>query len=158
MFADILPYLGVEPQYTEAEKLYMDQIVPNITGMTTDEAMNLLAQRGFNARILGEGGRVTRQIPGTGATIANGSAVLLYTDVEPSEDLEEMPDLSYLTYRDARDVLAGIGLFVSTGSSVTSPETQSVLSQSIPEGTEVEHGTVVRVTLVTTDNSMLGQY
>ena len=69
-----------------------------------------------------------------------------------------MPDLSYLTYRDARDVLAGLGLFVSTGSSVTSPETQSVLSQNIPEGTEVEHGTVVKVTLVTTDTSMLGQY
>ena len=158
MFADILPYLGVEPQYTATEKLYMDQVVPNITGMTTEEAMNLLSQRGFNARIIGEGGRVTRQLPGTGATIANGSAVLLYTDAEPSEDLEEMPDLSYLTYRDARDVLAGLGLFVSTGSSVTSPETQSVLSQNIPEGTEVEHGTVVKVTLVTTDTSMLGQY
>ena len=107
---------------------------------------------------LGEGGRVTRQLPGTGAMIATGSSVLLYTDVEPSEELEEMPDLSYLTYRDARDVLAGMGLFVSTSSSVTSPETQSVLSQNIPEGTEVEHGTVVKVTLVTTDTNMLGQY
>ena len=136
----------------------MDQVVPNIIGMTVEEATELLAQRGFNVRTLGEGGRVTRQLPGTGAMIATGSDVLLYLDAEPSEDLEEMPDLSYLTYRDARDVLAGMGLFVSTSSSVTSPETQSVLSQNIPEGTEVEHGTVVKVTLVTTDTSMLGQY
>ena len=158
MFGDILPYLGVEPQYSAAEKLYMDQVVPNITGMTIDEAISTLEARGFNARILGEGGEVTRQLPGTGATIANGSTVLLYTDVEPSQEQEEMIDLSYLTYRDARDILAGMGLFISTSSSITSPETQSVISQNIPEGTMLDHGAVINVTLVTTDAGMLGQY
>ena len=158
MFGDILPYLGVEPQYSAAEKLYMDQVVPNITGMTVDEAISTLETRGFNARILGEGGEVTRQLPGTGATIANGSTVLLYTDVEPSQEQEEMIDLSYLTYRDARDILAGMGLFISTSSSITSPETQSVISQNIPEGTMLDHGAVINVTLVTTDAGMLGQY
>ena len=84
--------------------------------------------------------------------------VLLYTDTEPSDEQEEMIDLSYLTYRDARDILSAMGIFISTSSSITSPETQSVLSQSIPEGTMVDHGTVVKVTLVTTDSSMLGMY
>ena len=69
-----------------------------------------------------------------------------------------MIDLSYLTYNDARDYLAAMGLFVSTSSSVTSPSTQAVLAQSIPEGTLVDHGTVVEVTLVTGDQSMLGMY
>jgi beta-lactam-binding protein with PASTA domain len=69
-----------------------------------------------------------------------------------------MINLSYLTYRDARDILAGMGLFISTSSSITSPETQSVISQSIPEGTMLDHGAVINVTLVTTDVGMLGQY
>ena len=51
-----------------------------------------------------------------------------------------------------------MGMYISTSSSITSPETQSVISQSIPEGTMVDHGTVVKVTLVTTNESMLGQY
>ncbi len=158
MFSDILPYLGVEPQYSAAEKMYMDQVVPNVSGMTTDEAITLLQERGFEARILGEGADVTRQLPGTGAMIANGSTVLLYTDTEPSEEQEEMIDLSYVTYRDARDMLAGKGLFISTSSSVTSPETQLILSQSIAEGEMLDHGAVVSVTLISTDTSMLGQY
>jgi len=158
MFSDILPYLGVEPQYTAAEKMYMDQVVPNVSGMTTDEAIALLETRGFQARILGDGPDVTRQLPGTGAMIANGSTVLLYTNTEPSEEQEEMIDLSYVTYRDARDMLAGKGLFISTSSSVTSPETQLILSQSIPEGEMLDHGAVVNVTLISTNTSMLGQY
>ena len=136
----------------------MDQAVPNLTGMTTDQAVSLLEERGFNARIIGEGSKVTSQLPGTGTLIANGSTVLLYADSEPSEEQEEMIDLTYLTYRDARDILAGMVIYISTSSSVTSPETQSVLSQSIPEGEMVDHGTVVNVTLVTSDTSMLGMY
>ncbi len=158
MMADILPYLGVDPVYTAEEKANMDETVPSLTGMDVNEAVSLLEQRGFNARIIGEEGKVSHQLPGTGATIANGSTVLLYAGEEPSEEQEEMIDLSYLTYNDARDYLAAMGLFVSTSSSVTSPSTQAVLAQSIPEGTLVDHGTVIEVTLVTGDQSMLGMY
>ena len=69
-----------------------------------------------------------------------------------------MPDLTGYTYAAARDELAAMGIFVTTQSSITNPNTQSVLAQSIAPDEEIKHGTVVTLTLVTSDDTMLGRY
>ncbi len=158
MFADILPYMGVDPEYSETEKAYMDKTVPNVTGLTLEQAQAALQDVGLSARIIGEGDTVTQQLPGGAAVVANGSTILLYAGAEPSAEQETMPDLTALTYQDARDRLAAMGLYLTTQSSITSPNTQSITDQSIPAGTPVDHGTVVRVSLVTSDAGMLGRY
>lgn len=157
MMADILPYLGVEPSYSEAEKTYMDKTVPNVTGLSVEQAKAALEEVGLQARVYGEGGTVTAQLPGSGAVVASGSTILLYAGKEPSADKETMPDLTNLSYQTARDRMAALGLYIKTNSSITDTA-QIVSGQTVAAGTQLDHGTVVEVTLVTSDSSMLGRY
>lgn len=158
MMADILPYLGVEPQYTETELANMDKSVPNVTGLSLAEAQSALTEAGLSFRVVGSGETVTDQLPAFGAVIAADSEVILYADATPSGDTEEMLDLTNLPYDIARQRLSYYGLFLRTNSSITNPESQLISTQSIAAGEEVAHGTVVEVTLVTNDSSILGRY
>ena len=101
---------------------------------------------------------VTAQLPGSGAVVANGSTILLYAGKEPSGDKETMPDLTNLSYETARDRMAALGLYIKTNSSITDTASQKISGQAVAAGTELKHGTVVEVTLVTTDSGMLGRY
>ena len=112
MMADILPYLGVEPSYSETEKTYMDKTVPNVTGLSVEQAKAALEEVGLQARVYGEGDTVTAQLPGSGAVVASGSTILLYAGKEPSADKETMPDLTNLSYQTARDRMAALGLYI----------------------------------------------
>ena len=158
MFADILPYMGIDPVYSDAEKAYMDKTVPNVTGLPRDKALEALKELGFSARVVGNGDEVTTQLPGGATVVANGTTVLLYCDAEPSDEPEIMPDLTGYTYAAARDELAAMGIFITTPSTITNPSTQSILTQSVEADEEIRHGTVVTVTLVTNDDAMLGRY
>ena len=158
MMADILPYLGVEPSYSETEKAHMDKTVPNVTGLSVEQAKAALAEVGLQARIYGDGSTITAQLPGSGAVVANGSTILLYAGKEPSADKETMPDLSNLSYQTARDRMAALGLYIKTSSSITDTAAQVISGQSVAAGTQIDHGTVVEVTLVTSDSGMLGRY
>lgn len=158
MFRDILPYLGVEAEYTEEDQQKMDQTVPGVTGLPLAEAQKQLTQTGLRWRVIGTGETVTDQLPHAGSVIGQGSQVILYTGATPSQESEQMPDVTGYTYRDAAQILNGYGLFIRTDSSVIDPDTQVVSTQTIPPGTSVDHGTVVNVTLVSGGSDMLGRY
>lgn len=159
MMADILPYLGVEAVYSDEEYAAMDKTVPNLEGLTLDEAKSLLEGRGLGWRALGAGNTVSTQLPAPNSVIAADSQVILYADTEPSGDLEEMPDLTGLPYSIARQRLGYYGLFISTDShQLEDSETIVVKSQSVAPGEEVAHGTVINVTLVNMDSSLNGRY
>ena len=67
-----------------------------------------------------------------------------------------VPDLTGLRYEQARDTLSYYGLYLSTRSALDGERTVS--AQSIAAGTRAEHGTVLEVTLVDQDETMLGKY
>ena len=159
MFADILPYMGIEAVYTEEEEANMDKSVPNLEGMSVLEAQGVLTAQGLGSRVIGTGSEVTYQLPGANTIVAAGSDIIIYAGSEPSGEMEEMPDLTGLTYSIARQRLGYYGLFIKTDSNnISNSETVVVAKQSIEAGTEVEHGTVVEVTLVDTDSSIYGFY
>lgn len=156
MMADILPALGVEPE-TDGETA-PDAEVPALLGLTGAEAAAKLGEAGLVSRRIGEGERVTAQLPRSGVTVAAGTQIILYYDAAPSAESEEMPDLSGLTYREARDVLSRLGLFLQSWSPVLDAGSQRVSGQSIPAGERVEHGSIIEVALQSADESMLGRY
>ena len=63
-----------------------------------------------------------------------------------------------MRYNDARDTLSRYGIYIHSLSSVTDGERQCVSTQSIRAGSVVEHGSVIEVSLVSDDDSMLGRY
>ena len=159
MMGDILPYMGIEPQYTEEELETLDRSVPDFTGMTTEQAMKEAEAAGFQSRIVGYGGTVTAQLPVKNAIVAAQTQIVLYADAEPSEETEEMIDLTGLSYSIARQRLGFYGLFINTDSmSKINAERMLVTSQSIEVGEEVKHGTVIEVSLTDSDSSMDGRY
>ena len=158
MMADILPYLGHEPEYTDSELQSIDKAVPETAGMSITEAQRALTAEGFQYRVIGEGDTVSDQLPRAGAVIASGSEVILYAGQSPAPTTETMPDLRGLSYAEAVERLGAIGLYVSSGNSVTDADSQLVSGQSIAPGESVAHGTVVDVTLYLNDTSMLGIY
>lgn len=158
MFEDILPYMGVEPEYTEEEEKNLDKSVPNVKTIAVTDAEKALTDAGLKYRVIGSGTTVTEQLPAANSVVASGSQIILYAGSSPSEDKEAMIDLTNLSYNTARDRLAYYGLFISTSSSVSSPSKQHVTGQSVAVGTDVKHGTVINVTLATNDASMLGRY
>ena len=158
MMADILPYLGYEPEYTDSELAAADKAVPELTGMSITQAKSALSESDLGCRVIGEGDTVTDQLPRAGAVIAAGSEVLLYAGQNPAPTTETMPDLRGLSYEAARQRLGELGLYLTAENGVTDPAAQLVSAQSTAPGEELAHGSVVGVTLYENEASMLGEY
>ena len=157
MLADILPYMGIEPEYSDTELMAMDRAVPDVTGLSLDEARAKLSDSSLSWRVVGSGNTVTSQLPAANSVIASGSEVLLYADASPSGG-GSVPNLTGMTYAEARQALSQLGMFVSSDSSVTDASGQLVSGQSVNAGTAAPAGTVVTVTLYDNDEDLLGIY
>lgn len=157
MMADILPYLGVEPEYSDSELQTMDRAVPDVTGLSLAEAQSKLSEAGLGFRVIGSGGSVTSQLPAANSVIASGSEVLLYADAAPTGG-GSVPNLTGMTYSETIRALAGMGMFVGSDSSVTDADSQIVSGQDVRAGTQAGAGTVVTVTLYENDEELLGIY
>ena len=157
MFADILPYMGIEPEYDDASEA-ADKAVPGLEGLGTDEAAKALEKEGFGCRVIGTGDTVTAQLPLAGTVIAEGGTVIIYAGAQPSAALETMPGISGLSYAEAVKELDKYGVFVRSSTVVRDANAQRVFTQSVKAGADIKHGTVVEVTLASDDESILGRY
>ena len=148
IMAEVLPYLGIEPSYSAEELLGMDTTVPNVIGMSVEEAKSRLTERGLSCKVNGDGDTVTDQTPAGGAIIPGKSAVILYAGADKSTAKCKVPHLIGKTPSEANTAATGAGLFIRfSGTTGSESSAVRVLSQSIEEGTEVEAGTVITVQL-----------
>ena len=148
VMAEILPYLGVEPSYSAEELLGMDTTVPNVIGMSVEEAKAKLKDRALSYKIVGDGETITDQTPAGGAIIPGKSSVILYVGEEKSMDKCVVPHLIGKTPSEANTTATAAGLLIRfSGTTGSESSSVRVLSQSIDEGTEVEAGTVITVQL-----------
>lgn len=157
IFADVLPYIGIEPQYSETEQKTIDRSVPDLKGLTLAEANAKLTEAGFISRVVGSGDTVTSQLPAANAIIAADSQVIIYCgDATPQETGASVPNLYGYSYSVARQYLGGRGLFIRATGPITDPTKVVVTSQSVVEGATAAYGSVIEVSLI--DQSDLGTY
>lgn len=83
VFDNVIPYLGIEKQYTSEEKdEYNIGIitVPNFIGKTKKEVKKILNNMEYSGEVyyLGEGNLVAEQFPLKGETINKSSDLILY--------------------------------------------------------------------------------
>ncbi len=154
ILGEVLPYLGVEPIYTDEEAALVDVRVTKLTDKTVTDAVAEAENQGLTAKVVGTGETVTSQLPAYGTQIAAGSEIILYAGEERSTDMVTVPDLRGMTTSQAKQKLQALGLFMSTSGAIPS-SAASVEMQSIDAGEEVQYGTIVEVTLV--DKSNLGE-
>ena len=158
MMADILPYLGIEPESDPAAAEDGDRRMPDLKGMSRELAAAELREAGLRFRSIGDGEIVTGQLPEAGLRIAKDTETILYFGAEASKEKETVPNLVGMSYNDARDLLSDLGLYIHTVSPVREGESRVVCSQSLRPGTEAGHGSVIEVSLTYGDDSLLGRY
>lgn len=152
IFLDILPYLGVEPDYASGEIRGVNVKMPELTGMTQEEAAAALKNKSLTYRTLGSGAIVTDQIPAAGAELPGDSEVILYFDYEKSTEQVEVPDFVGYAVADVNWLANNAGVYVQAkGTDRTSYAT--VTYQSVEPGTKVDRGTTITVEF--TDHSSL---
>ena len=146
----ILPYMGIQANYTEEELDNMAVRVSGYKGWSVSYAQRVIEQSGMKVRVVGNGTVVTSQLPESGTYVEKkGATVVLYTGKEaPSEDVS-VPDLTGMTAALANQTLINLGLNVKiegTPHYLSGNEEIVVVEQSHPKGTMVAKGTVVTLT------------
>lgn len=148
VFNDILPYLGLFPEYTEEELEKLQVSVPNVEFATIESATKTLENLDLEVKVKGDGGSVVKQIP-TGVSVERGSSVVLYTDESYKTNNVSVPNLQGLTREQAKAVLESVGLNLSVeGSGADEDGAIASSDQNYAEGASVPEGTAVTVTFV----------
>jgi stage V sporulation protein D (sporulation-specific penicillin-binding protein) len=149
VFEKVLPYLNVEPQYSETEFQTLFAESPNLVGKSVTEAKNTAANS-FKVKVVGGGTTVTRQSPEAGRTISKNGVIVLYTDQTSEAEQTTVPDFNGLTVQAAnqRAIDSGLNIKIS-GASLTSSDIVAY-RQSHPKDSKVALGTVVTVYFKTT--------
>lgn len=145
VLSEVLPYLGVEKVYSEAELAKADVTISSYVSLEPHDAQSRITQLGLNTRIMGSGGRVLSQVPAAGTTVPKEGTVILYTDSETQQEMVTVPDVLGKTGMVANKTLLNAGLNIR----VTGVEIDNVnaiaAKQSIDAGEEVPRGTVITV-------------
>lgn len=142
---DTLEYLGVERQYTEEEAATVAKAIPEVREMAVDAAKSNITDMGFKVRVVGEGETVIDQLPKPGVTVTEGSTVIIYTEEIDEEQYATVPDVSGMTFANAKETLEDYGLnFEAVGAGLVSSGAYAV-KQSVEPGEKVPPATVISV-------------
>ncbi len=153
IMAEVLPYLGYEPQYTEAELANMSIKVPEVIEKDISTASAIIRNAGLTVEVVGNGDKVISQMPDSGTAVYKKGTVILYTEEDVTAQSVKVPDFKGLTAAGVNELAIKNGINVEfSGASVTVSGV-TAYSQSIPPNTEVEKGTVITVSFK--DGTML---
>lgn len=149
-FETVLPYLGIEPIYTEAEAAALAKEIPNYVGLPVTHARAYAESRGLSVEIVGEGASVSKQIPAAGSLYTGDvSRVVFYTETSDRLQTATVPDVVGKTATEANQSIINQGFnikfegvtdLIGSGNAI-------VVAQYPAAGTEAERGSVVRVEL-----------
>lgn len=106
-----LNYLGVAPETDEETPEEVS--VPDVSGMTVEDATQAMKDAGLSCVLDGAGSVVVDQLPAGGARISEGSLVMLYVDKSVSlEDNSKVrvPDVTGMSVMEANKLLRSYGL------------------------------------------------
>lgn len=142
--AEILPALGIEPDYTAEELAGADAAVPYVVGKSASDAKAALTAAGFSCTTVGSGETVTDQTPAGGAIVPNNASIILYLGAEKPDTPSVVPDVTGKTPAAANKALTNAGLIMKAAGT-TSDSSVTAISQSAEAGTELAAGSVVTV-------------
>jgi len=115
--------------------------VPDLQGLTVNEAAEQVEVGGLLLRMIGEGQYIVKQTPKAGAMVAQQTQVVAYLGDEQGREngTISLPDLRGFTIREAGEILSWLGLnFKAEGSGIA--------VRQLPEaGAEVGSGAVIKV-------------
>ena len=153
IFLDILPYLGVEPDYGSEDIRGVNFTVPDVIGMDETEAGELLAEKTITYRVVGTGSVVTDQLPVAGSQVPGNSQIILYMGAEKQATRVEVPDFIGCSVADVNYLASNAGLYVQAKGTDRADVYVLAAYQDIDPGTEVDRGTTITVEFSSTGAS-----
>ncbi len=145
VFSKVLPYLGIEPVYSEDELEEMSNVVPSVIGDSIEQAKLTLDAADLEVRIIGEGDSVVSQTPNGGRTLMSGGTVILYTESDVAAETAEVPDFTGMSVSEANYYAGLYGLNIEISGSAMMTSDVVAYRQSVEAGTTVELGSVITV-------------
>lgn len=145
---EVLEYLGTDRQYNEDEKPDVSIEVPDVRGLSLDEAEKKIVDAGLKYTVSGDKDAETAeaQLPKPGVMVDEDSLVILYTDEEADEAMVEVPDVKGLDVDSARERLLYRNLnFEVAGAGHSEASGAYAVNQSVAPGEKVSPGTVIGV-------------
>lgn len=141
-------YLNL-PQEADSAKSLAQKSVPQVVGLSVEEARNTLNLGGFSSKIIGAGGTVETQIPPENAMVADGTTIVLYTG--DGDAMVTVPDMTGYTMADCRALLENTGLNCERSATGAQSETAVASGQTPAAGSVVPAGTIVSVEFIEYD-------
>ena len=145
VLSETLPYLGVQPSYTEDELAKLEVKTPNLVGQTVTAATSQVKSAGLDIRVMPGGQTVTSQVPAAGDPIPKNGRVIVYTDGTSAQASATVPNLSGLTPSQADAALVKAQLNVNLVGVGLSDSGEKAYEQDVAAGSKVTPGTVVTV-------------
>ena len=143
VMSDILPYLGIEPQYSEDELKHISVSVPDVVGNAVIDAKKALSSVGLSYKVVGSGETVLRQHPASGNAVFRGGTIILYTE-DTEAQTTTVPNLLNMTANEVNSTASAAGINVEFSGNTSSPSLKSY-KQSINAGESVPVGQIVTV-------------
>ena len=144
IMADILPYLGFEPSYTEEQLQKLAITVPDTVGIAIADAKGKITTQKLEYKVVGNGEKVVRQMPAAGSKVISGGVVILYTEDGAEVTKATVPNFKGLSATDVNAAAARAGVNVEFSGN-TSTGGLKAYKQSVEAGKEVDAGTVITV-------------
>ena len=145
ILSDILPYLEVQPQYTEEELATLDIAIPSYLDKTLEEVTAELIDQEIKYIVKGKGDTVTAQMPEPGSSMPHSGTMILYTgEAAPTKNIT-VPDLVNYTVAGATNRIKQSGLNVRVVGNYNAGTDVLVISQSPAAGEVVAEGTVITI-------------
>lgn len=150
LIEEVLEYMGVEKQYSDAETETTEKVVPEVRGMSIEEAKKTIESAGFKVRVKDEleqeeEKKIADQLPKPGVTVSEGSTIVIYTDEIPEDNLVSVPDVTGLSVDAAKAKIEGAGLNFEISGAGHAVASSKAAKQSIAAGEKVAPATVVSV-------------
>lgn len=150
ILSEILPYMGVEPVYTEEEIQNMERKAPECVGDTLGSCISKITKSDLKYKVVGDsdpGTTVIQQMPRAGVQLPRDGTVVLYTTDQIEPKMVTVPDVVGKSPYQANQILINAKLNIRLKGLTAAESGAKVYSQSIQKDEKVEEGTVVTLTL-----------
>lgn len=139
-----LKYLNVEPRYTDSELAVLNDLAPTVLNLNVNEAKTIVEKKGLAVMVVGNGKKVTRQVPQSGGLLPKNGIVILYTEKDSSKKVK-VPDFTGMTVTQARASAHQLGINIQISGNFKGAGDSTAYKQSVKATSEIELGTTVTV-------------
>jgi len=140
-----LPYLGIEPKYSEKDMAETNILVKNYAMQKVENVKEDINSRGLKYTVFGSGEFVREQIPKAGSLLPKGGNIILYTDNIQEKETVTVPDVIGMTAQQANKRIIDTDLNINIMGAEDMSSSAIALRQEPAAGESVPIGTIVSV-------------